>query len=82
MIKESLEGKLDTSEVSAVEYVMRLKEKTETLCSLVNENMTQIQAKQKLWYDLNVRQRVYEAGKKVLVLVPMQNKLQVAIHGI
>ncbi|XP_041424995.1 uncharacterized protein LOC121395491 [Xenopus laevis] len=82
LVREAWEGKLDTPEVSVVEYVIKFREKMEALTGLAHNNVTQAQAYQKQWYDRHARERVYEAGQKVWVLVPMrQNKLQAAWEG-
>ncbi|XP_075188552.1 uncharacterized protein LOC142270515 [Anomaloglossus baeobatrachus] len=82
LVRESWEEELNSPEVSVVEYVMRLRDKMQSMTWLVDEDMVQAQASQKLWYDQHARERVYEAGQKVRVLVPMtQNKLQAAWEG-
>ncbi|XP_069835633.1 uncharacterized protein [Dendropsophus ebraccatus] len=82
LIKESWEGEVGHPDVSVVDYVLRFRERMETLTGLVQENMAQAQDSQKRWYDRNARERIYTVGQKVWVLVPMpQNKLQAAWEG-
>ncbi|CAN2390102.1 K02A2.6-like [Pristimantis euphronides] len=82
LVREAWDGELHTPEESVIEYVMRFRDRMQTLARLVQDNMVQAQATQKQWYDRNTRDRVYQEGQKVWVLVPMtQNKLQAAWEG-
>ncbi|XP_031756161.1 uncharacterized protein LOC116410219 [Xenopus tropicalis] len=82
LIREAWEGKNVGPEISVVDYVTTFRDKMQTLMGLVHENMKQAQKTQKQWYDRNARERVYEVGQKVWVLIPMrQNKLQAAWEG-
>ncbi|XP_066445357.1 uncharacterized protein [Eleutherodactylus coqui] len=82
LVKESWEEETDASGTSVVDYVLKLRDQMQTLTQLVRVNMEQAQASQKQWYDRNARERVYEVGQKVWVLVPLtQHKLQAAWEG-
>lgn len=82
LIRENWEGKIADSKVSVVDYVLKFRDKMETLVEIVQENMTQAQTRQKEWYDRNARERTYDIGQKVYVLLPLrQNKLQAAWEG-
>ncbi|XP_077334566.1 uncharacterized protein LOC143975892 [Lithobates pipiens] len=82
LIRETWEGKIADPEVSVVDYVLKFRDKMETLVEIVRENMTQAQTRQKEWYDRNARERTYDIGQKVYVLLPLrQNKLQAAWEG-
>eukprot|EP00731_Ephydatia_muelleri_P038830 Em0932g2a len=46
------------------------------MVELVKDNMEKAQETQKRWYDLNARERSFEVGEKILVLLPIStNKL-------
>ncbi|CAN2391270.1 K02A2.6-like [Pristimantis euphronides] len=82
LVRGAWDGELHTPEESVIEYVMRFCDRMQTLARLRQDNMVQAQATQKQWYDRNARDRVYQEGQKVWVLVPMtQNKLQAAWEG-
>ncbi|XP_075071707.1 uncharacterized protein LOC142160697 [Mixophyes fleayi] len=82
LIKEDWEGKLITPETSVVHYVVQFRERMQSLMGMVHSNLKAAQTKQKQWYDRSARERIFEVGQKVLVLVPMrQNKLQAAWEG-
>lgn len=42
----------------------------EKIVSLLKMNMTKTQLKQKHWYDKSARERTFEAGEQVLILLP------------
>ncbi|XP_073419600.1 uncharacterized protein [Dendrobates tinctorius] len=78
LIRESWEDEPNPTGVSIVDYVMRFRDKMQTLTQLVHDNMTQAQADQKQ----NARERTYQVGRKVWVLVPIPtDKLQAAWEG-
>uniref|UniRef100_A0A8C5QCI0 Gypsy retrotransposon integrase-like protein 1 n=1 Tax=Leptobrachium leishanense TaxID=445787 RepID=A0A8C5QCI0_9ANUR len=79
LIRERWEGKLGSSKTSVVEYVLKFRERMQAIMGEVYDNLKAAQSKQKQWYDRGARERVFEVGQKVLVLIPTrQNKLQAA----
>ena len=72
ILKESWEA----SKQSVVSYVLTIQEKLANMSELVHTNMTQAQKDQKRWYDRNARERRFQIGDHVLVLLPSStNKL-------
>jgi hypothetical protein len=47
-----------------------MRDKLSKMADLVQENVDQVQKRQKRWYDKNARSRSFGAGDKVLVLLP------------
>ena len=53
-----------------------------TLCEIASENLKVAQYKMKIWYDKKARQRSFDPGDRVLILLPIQgNPLQAQFHG-
>ena len=64
------------SNESVVSYVLSIQEKLANMVELVKDNMEKAQETQKRQYDLNARERSFEVGEKILVLLPTStNKL-------
>ena len=81
ILKESWEASTK-SEESVVSYVLAVQEKLAKMSELVQENMAGAQREQKRWYDRNARQRQFESGDQVLVLLPTSsNKLLAQWQG-
>ena len=57
----------EKSDESVVSYVLSIQERLTKMAELVKDNMEKAQEK---WYDLNARERSFEVGEKVLVLLP------------
>ena len=75
ILKESWEAKAKSPE-SVVSYVLTVQERLAKLRDLVHENLKEAQAIQKTWYDRHARQREFQSGDQVLVLLPTStNKL-------
>ena len=68
VLKEEWEAK--SRNESVVSHIMLMRERLESMASIVQENMKRAQAQQKQWYDRTARERVLEEGEKVLVLLP------------
>ncbi|XP_075141564.1 uncharacterized protein LOC142217269 [Leptodactylus fuscus] len=82
LVKESWEGDSTIPGVPVVEYVLRLRKQMQTMAQLVHDNVVQAQANQKRWYDQNAREKTYQPGQKVWVLVPEPpDKLQAKWAG-
>lgn len=63
-------------------YVLAEQEKMATMAELVKDNLVKSQREQKRWYDRNVRERQFQAGDQVLVLLPTTtNKLLAQWQG-
>ncbi len=71
LLKEMLEGDHGSKEpINVVSYVLEMREKLEKMTELVQQHMATAQAKQKAWYDQSARERGFEPGQKVLVMLP------------
>ncbi|XP_068111085.1 uncharacterized protein [Hyperolius riggenbachi] len=82
LIRETWEGKGDPTDSSVIDYVLKFRDKMESLMEVVTENMARAQANQKMWYDRNARDRAYEVNDKVYALLPVKhNKLHAAWEG-
>ena len=81
ILKESWEASTKSDE-SVVSYVLPVQEKLAKMSKLVQENMAGAQREPKRWYDRNARQRQFESGDQVLVLLPTSsNKLLAQWQG-
>lgn len=58
------------SNQNIVSYVLLMRERLAAMSQLAQQNLKTAAARQKRWYDHNVRERSFEAGDKVLVLLP------------
>ena len=75
VLKESWETDKRSTE-SVVSYVLTIQERLTKLRDVVRENLEDAQATQKTWYDRHARNREFNPGDKVLVLLPTStNKL-------
>ncbi|XP_042071507.1 uncharacterized protein LOC121812727 [Haplochromis burtoni] len=54
-------------------YVIQMRERLEKMSELAQSHMVEAQQQQKSWYDKSARQRAFEPGQKVLVLLPSDN---------
>ena len=81
ILKEEWEAGKRASE-SVVSHVLLLRERLESMSELVKEHMSDIQQKQKVWYDRTARMRVLKPNDQVLVLLPTtHNKLLAKWQG-
>jgi len=63
-------------------YVLAVQKKMATMAELVKDNLVKSQREQKRWYDRNARERQFQAGDQVLVLLPTTtNKLLAQWQG-
>ena len=70
------------SETGLAEYVIRMRERLETMTDIAREQKQNAQVLQKTWYDRAARDRSFDVGDKVLVLLPSaSNKLQAKWQG-
>ena len=58
---------------SSYQYVLDLKEKLESTCKLAREALKSSHERYKKYYDRKARNRVYQIGDKVLLLLPTDN---------
>ena len=81
VLKESWENSSKSNE-SVVSYVLSIQEKLAKMSELARENLAKAQQRQKRWYDENARERQFEPGDQVLVLLPTEtSKLLARWHG-
>lgn len=67
---------------NVVAYVLQMRDRLERMTTLAQEHMKTAQANQKLWYDKKARQRTFQVGQQVLLLLPTSdNKLLAKWHG-
>ncbi|KAL5517640.1 hypothetical protein EMCRGX_G003226, partial [Ephydatia muelleri] len=72
----------ERSNESVVSYVLCIQDRLTKMAELVKDNLEKAQETQKKWYDLNARERSFELGEKVLVLLPTStNKLLAQWQG-
>ena len=75
VLKESWEASTKSPE-SVVSYVFTVQERLARLRDIVHDNTENAQATQKAWYDRHARNRDFQPGDQVLVLLPTRsNKL-------
>ena len=53
-----------------VSYVLKMRERMDATSELVQGNLKSIATQQKRWYDRNTREWAFQAGDRVLVLLP------------
>ena len=76
------EGVDDDMEVNVSDYVVQMRERLQAMSELVGQNMEQAQAKQKKYFDRNARDRSFEPGELVLLLLPTRSrKMDAAWQG-
>ena len=70
------------SDESVISHVLTIRENLETMADIVKTNLENAQESQKKWYDKNARERVFQEGEQVLVLLPTSsNKLLAQWQG-
>ncbi|XP_029919926.1 uncharacterized protein LOC115368085 [Myripristis murdjan] len=63
-------------------YVLRMREKMEEVTKMVRKRMERVQRGQQTWYDKGARERSFEPGQQVLLLLPtVENKLLAKWQG-
>ncbi len=81
ILKESWVANHRSSE-SVVSHVLAMRDRMESMTGLVQEHLKDAQARQKRWYDRRARDRVFQPGDQVLVLLPTSSsKLLARWHG-
>ena len=75
IVKEAWKARKRSTE-SVVSYVMDMHEKLSKMSELVKKNLEDSQRQQKYWYDRNTKNRSFQEGDSVLILLPSTtNKL-------
>ena len=69
VLRQTWEADKKTDE-SVVSHILSIRDKMEKMLEAVQTNLEKAQQKQKKWYDKNARQREFEVGDQVLVLLP------------
>ena len=69
VLKESWEAKR-RSDRNVVSYIVLMREKLEDMSKHVQENLRSSWTRQKAWYNKHARERSFEPGDQVLVLLP------------
>lgn len=77
LLKESWEQSSQTvSTVNVIDYVVQMREKLEKMTKLAAENSHKSKIRHKCRYDRKTKQRSFEIGQQVLVMLPTEeNKL-------
>ena len=68
ILKEEWEAE-EKSDESVVSYVLSLRVRLESMAEHVQENLRKVQRYQKAWYDRNARERSFQPGDQVLILL-------------
>lgn len=56
--------------INVISYVVQMREKLQRMRELAQTHMLEAQKHQKTWYDKSARQRGFQPGQKVLVMLP------------
>lgn len=64
--------------VSATQYMSEMKERMIKAVECANDHLKKTKTRMKVWYDRKAREREYEPGDRVLVLIPTQQNPLVA----
>ena len=69
LLKEIWTGN-EESEQNLIQYIIDIEEKLSWVTELAHQKKTEMQTKQKTWYDKRARDRKFNPGDEVLVLLP------------
>ena len=76
------DGEMDTDGREECDHVIHLRNTIADVCELAHENLAQAAAKYKKVYDKKTRDRQFQEGDEVLLLLPLKkNKMQVEWQG-
>ena len=68
--------------INLLDFVSKMKTKLHDVCEIAKSNLGTVQIKMKTWYDRKYRTRSFNAGDKVLILLPMSgNRLKAKFNG-
>ncbi len=71
LLREMWEGDPGRGELTnVVSYVVQMRERLEEMTALAQSHLAEAQIRQKTWYDQSARERQFEPGQKVLVMLP------------
>ena len=59
------------AQINLLDFVSKMKTKLHDVCEIAKSNLSTAQIKMKTWYDRKSRTRSFNAGDKVLILLPM-----------
>ncbi|XP_070576386.1 uncharacterized protein [Ptychodera flava] len=81
IMRESWTGELP-SEENLAQFVVETRDRLAQMTDLATDNLSTAQKKQKVWYDRTAREREFQIGDQVLILLPSStNKLQAQWQG-
>uniref|UniRef100_A0A3B3HGA7 ribonuclease H n=1 Tax=Oryzias latipes TaxID=8090 RepID=A0A3B3HGA7_ORYLA len=72
LLKETWGGENKEHSVNLLSYVLQMRERLERMRELAHSHMLEAQQYQKGWYDKSARQRSFNPGQRVLVLLPSE----------
>ena len=83
ILKELWTGQTDEAETKTTyQYIVDLHERLEGTCELARQELERSKSKQKTYYNKKARQRTYEVGDEVLLLIPTDhNKILMQWKG-
>ena len=58
---------------NSLTYVLEMREKLKSMAELAQQNLEQAQQRQRTYYDKRAKARSFQAGEKVLVMLPSDN---------
>lgn len=81
VLREAWAGE-EEGEAPLAVHVIEMRDRLQDMTELVQEHMEKSQERQKAYYDRHTRERQFEKGDRVLVLLPMtQNRLKLKWTG-
>ena len=81
VLKESWTGEEGT-DTTVVDHVLKMRERMAAMTELAHASIAKQQRRQRVWYDRGARDKVFEPGEEVLLLMPASsNKLQSVWQG-
>ena len=73
LLRDAWESPKSTTTI-ILTYVMAMRETMEEMAIIVRDNLQDAQDAQTRWYDKTARQRTYQPGQRVLLLLPTEEK--------
>ena len=81
VLRESWTGD-DPDQKDVLQYIVQMRDRLSSMMEIAHQNKEEAQISQKTWYDRAARDRSFEVGDKVLVLLPSSAaKLQAKWQG-
>ena len=82
ILKDLWSSEVSTDVRSTYEYVIEMRERLQDAVELANEHLSEAKGRQKKYYDRGAKQRKFEEGDNVLILLPSDtSKLKMAWKG-